>query len=91
MPEYAVEMYMARDAADAADAARRARRAAEDMAREGASVRFVRLLFMPEDETCFLLFEARDMTLVRAAAEQAGLQVDRVAETVSEIALMPQE
>lgn len=85
MPEYLVETYAARDAADSvAHAARRARRATEDMTREGTAVRFVRSLFVPEDETCFFLYEAETIDVVRTAAALAELEFDRVAETVAE-------
>lgn len=43
-------------------------------------VRFVRSIFVPEDETCFYLFEAPSVEAVREAAHRAGLQVERVSE-----------
>ena len=59
MAEYLVELYVSRsDAAGAEQGAERARLAAEELRREGAAVRYVRSIFVPEDETCFLLYEA---------------------------------
>jgi hypothetical protein len=78
--EYLVELYLS--TADArrtvAEGRRRARAAAADLRREGIPVRFLRSLFLPEDETCFYLFEAGSPAAARAAAERAGLSVDRV-------------
>jgi hypothetical protein len=91
--EFLVEMYASRRAAKhVAAATDRARRAAADLERGGVSVRFVRTLFVPEDETCFLLFEAGNSDVVRMAVERAGLSFDRLSETVTEPVLVrPQE
>jgi hypothetical protein len=79
MTEFVVELYAARsDATAVALAAERARSAAEVLSREGSAVRFVRAIFMPEDETCFLLFEAATADVVRMAALRASLPVERV-------------
>jgi len=57
--------------------------AAELLSREGRPVRFVRSLFVPEEETCFYLFEAQTSDDVREVATRAGLAFDHVAEASS--------
>jgi Protein of unknown function (DUF4242) len=83
MAEFLVELYVSRmDAAAAERGAERARRAAERLAGRGTPVRYLRGLFVPEDETCFLLYEAGSPETVREAARLAGLRCDRVAEAI---------
>ncbi len=43
-------------------------------------VRFVEVIFVPEDELCFYLFEARSADDVRLVAELAGLHPERIVE-----------
>jgi hypothetical protein len=43
-------------------------------------VRYVRAIFVPEDETCFHLFEAASPDAVYAASERAGLSAQRIVE-----------
>ena len=56
----------------------RARRTTEEMRREGAQVRFLRSVFVPENDTCFFLYEGTSAQSVRAAATRAQLGVVRV-------------
>jgi hypothetical protein len=44
----------------------------------------VRAIFVPEDETCFFLYEAGSADVVRAAAARAGLRSGRVTEALGE-------
>jgi hypothetical protein len=60
-----------------------ARRASADLRREGVPVRFLRSIFVPEDEACFCLFEARSASDVREAARRAAFAVDHVEETLT--------
>jgi len=60
----------------------RAVAATDRMHAAGEWIRYLRAIFVPDDETCILLFEAESISLVRAAAEAAGLEADRVARTV---------
>jgi Nickel responsive protein SCO4226-like len=80
MAEFLVELYLSR--ADGlsvgAAASERARVAAEALTVEGALVRFVRAIFVPEDETCFFLYQAASAEIVREAARRAGLLAPRV-------------
>jgi hypothetical protein len=59
--------------ADVQAAAARARAATE-----GEPVRFLRSIFVPEDEACFFLYEGPSAQSVRAAAVRAKLGVRRV-------------
>jgi RNA:NAD 2'-phosphotransferase (TPT1/KptA family) len=47
-------------------------------ATEGERVRFLRSIFVPEDDACFLLYEGPSAQSVRAAALRAKLGVRRV-------------
>lgn len=77
MAEFLVELYVARSDGDAI--AERARAAAEAVSRSGRRVRCVSSIFVPEDETCFVLYEADTLDDVRDAATRAGLVFERVA------------
>ena len=84
MAEFLLEVYAARTDSGAVDeAARRARAAADSLASEGPQVRYVRSIFVPEDETCFYVYEADSAGTVREVARRAGLPVDRVVEARS--------
>jgi Protein of unknown function (DUF4242) len=79
MPTYLVEAYMPRSHAQEARAAgRRARTAAEEVSREGTPVRYVRTTFLPDDETCFHLFEAASAEGVEEVSRRAALGRARV-------------
>jgi Protein of unknown function (DUF4242) len=83
--EFLLELYVARDDLAAVEAgAERARQAAEQLSREGAHVRYLRSLFLPEEETCFYLYEAASAEHVREAARRASLPTDSVVEAISE-------
>jgi len=45
---------------------------------EGTPVRHLRSIFVPEDQTCLVLFEAGSAAAVQQVAERTGLQVTRV-------------
>ena len=82
MAEFLLEVYVSRTDADAvSDRVERANRAAVELTSEGTPVRFVRSIFVPSDETCFLLYEARSVDAVREAATRASLSYEHVAET----------
>ena len=84
MPQFLVELYLPRtDPLVVGEGAEGARLAAEQLTREGASVRCLRSIFVPEDETCFLLCEAASSESVRGAARRAGLRFERIAEAVA--------
>src|SRR5262245_23423323 len=54
------------------------RAAAGAIRREGTAVRYVRSIFVPEDQTCPLLFEAASQATVQRVTQRAGLHVTRV-------------
>ena len=84
MGKYIVELYVARgDEAALERGVERTRRAAERLTREGTRVRHLRSLFVPADETCYVLLEAerrshgaggghRRRAAVRAARDRGG-------------------
>jgi hypothetical protein len=74
MPSYLVEVYVPRSRAREARAAgRRARAAAEQLAREGVPVRYIRATYLPDDETCFHFFEAPTRAAVEEVSRRAAL------------------
>ena len=84
MPEYLVELYIPRTESLAAGrSAARTRLAAEQLTREGTPVRYLRSIFVPDDETCFFLCEAASIEAVRETARRAALSFERIAETIA--------
>jgi hypothetical protein len=81
MKSYVVALRLdAGEATDLTAAGERARSAAEELTREGTAVHWVRSVYLPEDETCLLVFEAPTPDAVDLAARRAGLTYDRIAE-----------
>lgn len=79
MNEYLVEVYVPRNGAAGVDeAAARARATAAQLSCEGMAVRYVRAVFVPEDETCFHVFNAVSQEAVRAATERAKFPAHRI-------------
>ena len=84
MPSYLVETYLARgDAGGRAARERRVRSAAEELTRQGTSVRFDRAIHVPEDEICFFVFDAPSSLEAELVAERAGLDHLRVVEMIA--------
>ena len=63
-------------------ASSRARRAADTLQAEGELVRFLRAIYVPEDDTCFFLIEADSPQLVDEVGVRSGVSFHRVAEPV---------
>jgi hypothetical protein len=83
--EFLVEVYVSRVvAATAKPTCEEVSTAAQALTREGRRVQLVQSIFVPEDDTCFYLFEAESGDHAREAATRSGLQVERVVEAVSE-------
>jgi hypothetical protein len=83
MARYLVEVYSPRGGfAEVREAESRAEAAAGAMRREGVQIRYLRSLFVPEDETCFHAFAADSIEVVAAASERAGLRHVRIVEAV---------
>jgi hypothetical protein len=84
MAEFLVEVYVSRaDALAVEKAAARTRLAAEQLKHAGTPVRYLRWIFVPEDETCFFLCEAASAEAVREIARRAELSFERIAEAVA--------
>ncbi len=84
MAEYLVELYVAQGDHDTArQYAARAELTAAELTRAGRPVRCVRSIFVPEDDTCFLLVEADSADLVAEAMGHAGLRHEHISTAVS--------
>jgi Protein of unknown function (DUF4242) len=83
--EFLLEFYVARTHNGVVEhGAERARIAANQLTRDGTPIRFVRSIFVPEDETCFYLYEAETVEAVREAARRAALPLERIVEAISD-------
>lgn len=81
MKQFLVEVFTPRaSAGELATAERRARLAARRLSN---TVRYVRATYVPEDEICFYVFDARSARDAAHAAQRAGLDPIRVVEAVS--------
>jgi hypothetical protein len=81
MAEYLVEAYQHRaDAREIGVAFARVRQAADEFAGEGAPVRYLRSIFVPEDELCFHMFESSSPAAVRAALARGAVEYERIVE-----------
>lgn len=79
MPSYLVEVYLPQSRAhEVRETGRRARAAAEELSREGMPIRYVRTTYLPDDETCFHLFEAASAEIVEEASSRAEFGFARV-------------
>jgi hypothetical protein len=83
MTEFVAELYVPRSADGLDRHAEGARLAAEQMTRDGTPVTYLRSIFVPEDETCFLLYEARVAADVEEAARRASLPLERAAVAIA--------
>jgi Protein of unknown function (DUF4242) len=76
---YLVEAYLARSRdSEPAQAASCAQAAADELSRQGVSVRYLRTIILPEEETCFHVYEAASADDVREACRRAGIACERV-------------
>jgi hypothetical protein len=83
IPSYLVEAYVPRSQAqDARVLGHRASVAAARLSREGMPVRYVRTTFVPDDETCFHLFEAESQDVVGEVCRRAGIFSARIVAAV---------
>jgi hypothetical protein len=74
VPSYLVEVYVPN--------AEDARAAARQLRREAGPVRYVRMTFLPGDETCFHLVEAVSEDAVAEVCRRAGLRSARIVPAV---------
>jgi hypothetical protein len=80
MPEYLVELYSITADPDSPALARLGHR---------NTVRYLRSILIPGDETCLHLVEAASAEQVAQAFEQVGLEADRIVEAVGLQASVP--
>jgi sirohydrochlorin ferrochelatase len=81
MPGFLVETYLPRRRShELAARERSARAAAAELTQAAAPVCFERCIHVPEDETCFYVFEAPSVADVAEAARRAGLDPIRIVE-----------
>lgn len=79
MATFLAELYLSRaSAGELRDAAFRARSAAQSMTCEGTPIRYLRAIFLSDEETCFHVFEAGSPELVEEASRRAAIPVERV-------------
>jgi hypothetical protein len=79
MEHYLAELYLSRlRGCDLAAAAARL-----EAASKTGKARFVRSIFVPEDETCFYLFEAESAEAVACVGGRAELPFERVVEAMT--------
>lgn len=78
---YLAEFYLPAETT-VATLALRAQAAAQHGAQAGAEVAFVEAIFLPRDESCFALYEARSAADVTTAGSLAGLRFDRVTDAI---------
>ena len=83
MPMYLVETYLPRSHAPTARVmGSRARATADAMTREGISIQYVTTTFLPDDETCFHVFEAASAEVIGEACNRARLGTVRIVPAV---------
>ena len=75
MPEFLAETYAPRDAPGPAAGAARG---ADQASGPGGPVRLLGAILVPDEETCFWLYQAPSAGAVRAAMTAAGLRPDRI-------------
>jgi hypothetical protein len=81
---FLVELYVSRaDAAALGRGAERVRRAADEQTRRGTPVRYLRSIYVPEDETCLLLFDAVSAEAVADVASRAALPYERLVAAIA--------
>jgi len=81
--QFLVELYVPRSrAGELAAAKERVRAAATQVSRSDHHIRYVRAIYVPEDETCFYVFDASSADLVAEVSDLAGLGDGRVVETL---------
>jgi hypothetical protein len=83
MFEFLAETYAPYEAPSAAASLEGLALAADQVTQAGAEVRLQRTIYVPEDDTCFYLFQAASADAVREAMTRAGLRPDRITQAVS--------
>jgi hypothetical protein len=89
MARYLVEVYSSRRIGDLARAVARARAAAAAVSAEGIPVRHVRATLVPDDETCFHVFEGPSVEAIDQVVRRAGLAHARIVAATEAVARVP--
>jgi hypothetical protein len=84
MRSYLVELYQPAASSDGRASVERARAAAAELTSEGTAVRYLRSIFIPEDETCLHLFEGASVEAIRELSRRAAIDYDRIVEIVDD-------
>jgi Protein of unknown function (DUF4242) len=79
MTRFLIEAYTP-STIEIAEVEARARRAAYQLAVAGAGVRYVRAIFVPEDELCLHLIDAASVEAASELVRRAGISPDRIVE-----------
>jgi hypothetical protein len=83
MATFMVERYLPGvSAAQVAAAELLARQLAMHLRAEGGAVRHLRSLFVPQDEQCFVLFQATSAHTLAETLERLGITYERIAEVI---------
>jgi len=78
---FVIESYLSRTGTGELDAAAaRLRAAIDEMPEAAGRVRYLRSMFVPDDEMCFHVIEAPSQAVAIEAARRAGLTPDRIVE-----------
>lgn len=84
--KYLVESYLpAQGDGELERLASRSRAAVAELAGEGASLRYIEAILVPEDEMCLLVFEADSPALALEASARAGIAGGRVLEATGDL------
>ena len=87
MPEFLAEVYVSdRPGVPTLPRVDDLSRAAAAVAADGVAVHLIRQIHVPEEETCFLLFEAPSEDQFLDVAARCGLRIDNVVGAVSDLA-----
>lgn len=70
---------------DPAEAIVRLQAAAEELTAAGLHVHHVRSILVPDDETCFHVFEGPSVEAVEEVGRRADLEFDRVTEALESV------
>lgn len=85
MKQFLVEVFVPRSRAGELSAAKkRVRAAAARVSRSDRDIRYVRAIYVPEDETCFYVFDASSADLVAEVSDLAALADRRVVEMIGD-------
>jgi hypothetical protein len=81
--QFLVEVFVPRSqAGELAAAKAQVRAATTRVSRGDRDIRYVRAIYVPEDETCFYVFDASSADLVAQVSGLAGLRDGRIVETL---------